>query len=107
MGCRCCCVITIAADRAGRILVQPDLTVPMHPNIFAIGDTVHLEMADGKLTPGIAPAAKQEGRYVAEAIKLRLRGEASLSLRRSITRMPERSPQSESVPLSLTSRGSR
>ncbi|MGX9981646.1 NAD(P)/FAD-dependent oxidoreductase [Methylobacterium fujisawaense] len=67
-----------AADRAGRILVQPDLTVPMHPNIFAIGDTSHLEMANGKLTPGIAPAAKQEGRYVAEAIKLRLRGEATL-----------------------------
>ena len=66
------------ADRAGRILVQPDLTVPMHPNIFAVGDMVHLEMANGKLIPGIAPAAKQEGRYVAEAIKLRLRGEASL-----------------------------
>jgi NADH dehydrogenase len=64
-----------AADRAGRILVQPDLTVPQHPDIFAIGDTVHLDMSDGKLVPGIAPAAKQEGRYVARAIKLRLRGE--------------------------------
>jgi NADH dehydrogenase len=65
------------ADRAGRILVQPDLTVPGHPNIFAIGDTSHVEMPDGKLVPGIAPAAKQEGRYVAETIKARLRGEYS------------------------------
>lgn len=66
------------ADRAGRILVEPDLTVPSHPNIFAIGDTVHLEMPNGKLTPGIAPAAKQEGRYVAEAIMRRLRGQTVL-----------------------------
>jgi NADH dehydrogenase len=65
------------ADRAGRILVEPDLTVPSHPNIFAIGDTVHLEMPNGKLTPGIAPAAKQEGRYVAEAIMRRLRGQTA------------------------------
>ena len=65
------------ADRAGRILVQPDLTVPGHANIFAIGDTAHVEMSDGKLVPGIAPAAKQEGRYVAETIKARLRGEKS------------------------------
>jgi NADH dehydrogenase len=66
------------ADRAGRILVEPDLTVPSHPDIFAIGDTVHLEMPNGKLTPGIAPAAKQEGRYVAEAIMRRLRGQTVL-----------------------------
>jgi NADH dehydrogenase len=65
------------ADRAGRILVQPDLTVPGHANIFAIGDTAHVEMPDGKLVPGIAPAAKQEGRYVAETIKARLRREKS------------------------------
>lgn len=64
-------------DRAGRILVQPDLTVPGHANTFAIGDTAHVEMPDGKLVPGIAPAAKQEGRYVAETIKARLRGENS------------------------------
>lgn len=66
------------ADRAGRILVEPDLTVPSHPDIFAIGDTVHLEMTNGKLTPGIAPAAKQEGRYVAETIMRRLRGNRTL-----------------------------
>ncbi len=64
-----------AADRAGRVLVDPDLTVPGHPNIFVIGDAAHVETADGKQVPGIAPAAKQEGRYVAETIKGRLRGD--------------------------------
>ena len=62
------------ADRAGRVLVQPDLTVPGHPNIFVIGDAAHVETADGKLVPGVAPAAKQEGQYVAEVITARLRG---------------------------------
>lgn len=66
--------LSVPADRAGRILVQPDLTVPGNPDIFAIGDTVHIEMPDRKPVPGIAPAAKQEGRYVAETIKARLSG---------------------------------
>ena len=64
------------ADRAGRLEVLPDLTVPGHPDIFAIGDTVAVSGPDGKPVPGIAPAAKQQGRYVAAAIKARLRGEA-------------------------------
>jgi NADH dehydrogenase len=64
-----------AADRAGRVLVEADLTVPGHPNIFVVGDAAHVETADGKQVPGIAPAAKQEGRYVAEMIKGRLRGD--------------------------------
>jgi NADH:ubiquinone reductase (H+-translocating) len=66
------------ADRAGRINVEPDLTVPGHPEIFAIGDTAHVETPDGKLVPGIAPAAKQQGRHVAETIKARLRGDYSV-----------------------------
>ena len=53
------------ADRAGRVQVEPDLTVPGHPDIFAIGDTVTITDPDGKPVPGIAPAAKQQGRYVA------------------------------------------
>ncbi len=61
------------ADRAGRLMVEPDLTVPGHPEIFAIGDTVTIAGPDGQPVPGIAPAAKQQGRYVAEAIKARLR----------------------------------
>src|SRR6266852_5889697 len=62
------------ADRAGRLQVLPDLTVPDHPDIFAIGDTVMIAGPDGKPVPGIAPAAKQQGQYVARAIKTRLRG---------------------------------
>ena len=64
----------VAADRAGRILVAPDLSVPGHPDIFAIGDTVSLATPEGKPVPGIAPAAKQGGRYVARLIAARLAG---------------------------------
>jgi NADH dehydrogenase len=62
-------------DRAGRLQVLPDLTVPGHPEIFAVGDTVTINGPDGKPVPGIAPAAKQQGRYVAKVIKARLRSE--------------------------------
>jgi len=63
-----------SADRAERVQVLPDLTVPGHPDIFAIGDTVVIAGPDGKPVPGIAPAAKQQGRYVAESIRARLHG---------------------------------
>ncbi|QDL90326.1 NAD(P)/FAD-dependent oxidoreductase [Paroceanicella profunda] len=62
------------ADRAGRLEVAPDLTVPGHPEIFAIGDTVSVARADGRPVPGIAPAAKQGGRHVAATIRARLAG---------------------------------
>ncbi|MCF3933176.1 NAD(P)/FAD-dependent oxidoreductase [Acuticoccus sp. M5D2P5] len=65
----------VEADRAGRIAVAADLTVPGHPDIFAVGDTVTLSDSDGTPVPGIAPAAKQEGHYVAGLIKARLAGE--------------------------------
>lgn len=64
-----------SADRAGRLQVEPDMTVAGHPEIFAIGDTSSLHDSDGKPVPGIAPAAKQEGLYVSEVIKARLRGQ--------------------------------
>ena len=57
-------------DRAGRVLVDPDCTLPGHPEVFAIGDMVSLN----KL-PGVAQPALQEGRYVAKVIKARLAGE--------------------------------
>src|SRR5207253_6448782 len=69
------------ADRAGRLQVLSDLTIPGHPDIFAIGDTVVIAGPDGKPVPGIAPAAKQQGRYVAEAIRARLRGDAPAPFR--------------------------
>ncbi|RWA64338.1 NAD(P)/FAD-dependent oxidoreductase [Mesorhizobium sp.] len=63
------------ADRAGRVLVEPDLTVPGSPEIFVIGDTAHVLRPDGKPVPGVAPSAKQEGRHVAATIKARLAGD--------------------------------
>lgn len=65
------------ADRANRIEVERDLSVPGHPEIFAIGDTATINAWHGKPVPGIAPAAKQQGRHVAATIKLRLRGDVT------------------------------
>jgi len=62
------------ADRAGRVIVGPDLTVPGHPDIFVIGDTAAATGVDGKPVPGLAPAAKQAGQYVARLIRQRLQG---------------------------------
>jgi NADH dehydrogenase len=70
----------VPADRVGRLLVEPDLTVPGHPDIFAIGDTAHVDWKDGRLVPGIAPAAKQQGRHVAATIRARLAGEMATRL---------------------------
>jgi NADH:ubiquinone reductase (H+-translocating) len=61
------------ADGAGRLKVEADLTVPGHPEIFAIGDAALVLRPDGRPVPGIAPAAKQEGVYVADVIRARLR----------------------------------
>jgi NADH:ubiquinone reductase (H+-translocating) len=63
-------------DRAGRVLVEPDLTLPGHPEVFALGDMVSVKGPDGKPQEllGVAPVAMQEGRYVAKAVKARLRG---------------------------------
>ncbi|CDX57579.1 FAD-dependent pyridine nucleotide-disulfide oxidoreductase [Mesorhizobium plurifarium] len=66
-----------AADRAGRVIVEPDLTVPGNPDIFVIGDTAHVLRPDGKPVPGVAPSAKQEGKHVAATIKARLAGDTA------------------------------
>jgi NADH dehydrogenase len=60
-------------DRAGRVTVQPDLSLPGHPEIFVIGDTASVQQ-DGHPVPGLAPAAKQMGNYVAKAIMARVSG---------------------------------
>ena len=57
----------------GRILVNPDLTVPGHPEIFIVGDVAHLEWK-GQPLPGVAPVAMQQGRYAARVIADRLQG---------------------------------
>ncbi|QXH43071.1 NAD(P)/FAD-dependent oxidoreductase [Pseudomonas sessilinigenes] len=64
------------SDRAGRVLVTPDLSVPRRPEIFVIGDTAASAMPNGKYVPGIAPAAKQQGKYVANLVKRRLKGKS-------------------------------
>lgn len=61
-------------DRAGRIKINPDLTVPGQPEIFAIGDTAALVDAGGQPVPGVAPAAKQMGKYAARVIMARIAG---------------------------------
>ena len=61
-------------DHNGRIKVQPDLTVPGHPNIFVLGDTA-LVTQKGKPLPGLAPVAIQEGKFVASVIADRIAGE--------------------------------
>lgn len=61
-----------ATDRSGRIIVEPDLSARGAPDIFVIGDTASVTDADGRQVPGIAPAAKQQGRYVARVIAARI-----------------------------------
>lgn len=63
-----------ATDSAGRIKVGPDLAVAEFANVFAVGDTALSEAWNGKPVPGLAPAAKQQGIYVAKVIKARLEG---------------------------------
>ena len=63
-----------AADRSGRVKVEPDLSVAGKPNVFVIGDTALVNAWKGKPVPGLAPAAKQGGTYVAKVIQDRLRG---------------------------------
>ena len=66
--------IGAAHDNAGRVKVEPDLSVTGHPEIFAIGDTAAVLDRKGQPVPGIAPAAKQMGRYVGDLIKGELSG---------------------------------
>lgn len=61
-----------ACDRAGRVVVNPDLSVPGWPEVSVIGDTAAVTGPDGRMVPGVAPAAKQQGRYVAEAVLRRI-----------------------------------
>jgi len=62
-------------DRAGRVLVNPDLSLPAHPEIFVIGDLAALKDASGQLVPGVAPAAIQQGKATARNIVRDLQGQ--------------------------------
>ena len=63
-------------DKEGRLVVQPDLTVPGHPELFVLGDLAHFEHQGGKPLPGVAPVAMQQGRYAADLIGRRLQGQS-------------------------------
>jgi NADH:ubiquinone reductase (H+-translocating) len=68
-----------ATDRAGRVAVQPDLTIPGHPEVFVIGDLASVNGPDGKPLPGVAQVAIQTGRHAARNIGLAIHGEPSRS----------------------------
>lgn len=70
-----------ATDRAGRVHVAADLSLPDHPDVFVIGDLASLVQADGRPVPGVAPAAKQMGVHAARMIRARLDGEATTPFR--------------------------
>jgi NADH dehydrogenase len=70
----------VPVDRAGRVLVEPDLSLPGHPEVFAIGDVSSL-VCDGVQVPGVAPAAVQQARHAARNIRLRLSGALTLPFR--------------------------
>jgi NADH dehydrogenase len=63
----------VAQDRAGRVMVEADLSIAKHPNIFVIGDLANFPHQGEKPLPGIAPVAMQQGKYLAKSIEKRLR----------------------------------
>ena len=63
----------VPIDRAGRVLVQPDLSIPGHPEVFVIGDLAAAKGEHGKMLPGVAPVAIQQGRFVASLIRRELK----------------------------------
>ncbi len=66
--------LDVELDRAGRVLVEKDLSIKDYPNIFVIGDAAYVCNKNGEMLPGVAPVAMQQGRYIAETIKSDLRG---------------------------------
>jgi NADH:ubiquinone reductase (H+-translocating) len=66
-------------DRVGRVTVEPDLTLPGHPDVLALGDMVRVRAQDGSVQdlPGVAPVAMQQGRYAAKVVRARLEGRSS------------------------------
>ena len=65
----------VPLDRAGRVIVNPDLSVPDAPDVFVIGDLALILQSDGKPVPGLAPAAMQEGRHAARNVVHAIRSE--------------------------------
>ncbi len=68
-------MLGVPLDREGRVIVEPDLSVPGHPEVMVLGDQASFRQADGTLVPGVAPAAIQQGRHAAVNVLHDLRGE--------------------------------
>jgi NADH dehydrogenase len=71
----------VPLDRAGRVIVEADLSIPGHPEAFVIGDLAAVMQANGKPVPGVAPAAIQEGLHAAKNIARRIAGQPTLPFR--------------------------
>lgn len=71
----------VPLDRAGRVMVEPDLSIPGHPEVFAIGDMASLTDVHGVRVPWVAPAANQEGKWAANNVKRLIRGELTVPFR--------------------------
>ncbi len=67
-------MLGVPTDRAGRVLVEPDLSLPGRPEVFVIGDLAAFRTGDGKFLPGVAPVAIQQGRHSARNLSLTLAG---------------------------------
>jgi NADH:ubiquinone reductase (H+-translocating) len=71
----------VPLDRAGRVLVEPDLTVPGHPEVFVVGDLAAFQHQGGTPLPGMAPVAIQMGRHAARNVLQAIQGKTSLPFR--------------------------
>lgn len=66
-------MLGVAVDKAGRVVVEPDLSIPGHPEVFVVGDLAQVLRESGTLVPGVAPAANQEGAWAAKNVLRTLR----------------------------------
>ncbi len=73
-------LLSAPLDKVGRALVQPDLSVPAHPEIFVVGDAAHI-VCDGRTVPGVAPAAMQQGRAAGRNVALTIAGKPRVPFR--------------------------
>ena len=71
----------VPLDRAGRVMVREDLSIPGHPEVFVVGDLAAVRRSDGSMIPGVAPAAIQQGRHAANNVERLLRGAPTLPFR--------------------------
>jgi NADH dehydrogenase len=77
LGAKLAAATSAGLDKIGRLIVEPDLTLPNHPEIFVIGDLAQARDEQGAPLPGVAPVAMQEGRYVGRFIARRLEGQTT------------------------------